>query len=41
VGLNHNEVQSHMSPGKVGKLELVVTGLKRGNKEDKTWFLLA
>lgn len=36
VGLNDNEVQSHVCPGKVGELELVVASLERGDKEDKT-----
>lgn len=36
VGLNDNEVQSHVSPGEVGELELVVASLERGDKEDKT-----
>lgn len=40
MSLNHNEVQSHVCPGKVGELELVVTSLKRSDKEDESYILL-
>lgn len=41
VGLNDNEVQSHVSPREVGELELVVTGLERTDEEDEAWAMLA
>lgn len=40
MSLNHNEVQSHVCPSKVGELELVVTSLKRSDKEDESYILL-
>lgn len=36
VSLNHNQVQSHMGPSELGKLESVVTLLQRSNEEHKT-----
>jgi hypothetical protein len=33
VRLHDNEVQSHMCPGKIGKLELVVACLERGDEK--------
>jgi hypothetical protein len=40
MSLNHNEVQSHVCPSKVGELELVMTSLKRSDKEDESYILL-
>lgn len=37
MGLDDDEVQSHVSPCKVGELEFVVSGVERSNKEDKTY----
>jgi hypothetical protein len=35
VGLEDDEVESHVRPSKVGELELVVTGLERCDEEDE------
>lgn len=35
MGLNDDEVQRHVRPCKVGKLELVVSGLERCDEEDE------
>lgn len=35
VGLDDDEVQSHVRPGELSKLELVVAGLERGDEEDE------
>jgi hypothetical protein len=37
VGLHHNEVQCHMGPGELGKLESVVTLLQRSNEEHEAY----
>ena len=36
VGLDNDEVQSNVGPGKLSELEAVVAFLKRADKEDKT-----
>jgi hypothetical protein len=40
VRLHNNEVESHMSPGELGELELVVAFLERANEEDEAWEML-
>jgi hypothetical protein len=37
MGLEDDEVESHVSPGKVGELELDVVGLERGDKVNEAW----
>jgi hypothetical protein len=41
VGLDHNEVQSHVRPRKVCELELVVSGLEGSDKGDEAYTQLA
>lgn len=41
VRLHDNQVESHVSPGELGELELVVTLLERTNEEDEAWDMLA
>lgn len=36
MGLYDDQVESHVRPGELGKLEAVVAFLERANKEDKT-----
>jgi hypothetical protein len=40
VGLNDNQVESHVSPSKLSELELVVTLLERANEKDEAWIML-
>jgi hypothetical protein len=35
MSLNHDKVESHVSPGKISKLKLVVSGLQRSNEKDE------
>jgi hypothetical protein len=37
VRLHNNEIESHVSPGELGELELVVAFLERANEEDEAW----
>lgn len=37
MGLSHNQEQSHVSPGKLGELEPVVTLLQREDEENEAW----
>lgn len=39
MSLHNNQVQCHMRPGKVGKLELVVSSLERHDEEDKAEYI--
>ena len=41
VRLHDNQVESHVSPGELGELKLVVTLLERTNEEDEAWNMLA
>jgi hypothetical protein len=41
VRLHDNQVESHVSPGELGELELVVTLLERSNEEHEAWDMLA
>lgn len=36
MGFNNDDVQGHVRPGELGKLELVVAFLERTNKKDET-----
>lgn len=40
VRLHDNQVESHVSPGELSELELVVTLLKRTDEEDEAWVML-
>lgn len=40
MGLHNDEVESHMRPGKVGELELVVSSLERGDEKNEAWRVL-
>jgi hypothetical protein len=40
VCLHNDQVKSHVGPGELGELELVVTLLERANEEHKAWEVL-
>jgi hypothetical protein len=37
VGLHDNQVEGHVCPCELGKLESVVAGLERGDEEDEAY----